>query len=152
MADFNFVLPRLATGAAINSSADVDALVAAGITVVVDCRAEFDDAPLLSAKLMYLWDGTEDDGQPKPVQWFSKTTGFLAGAYSNPQTRIYFHCAAGINRGPSMCYFFMRSLGFSSTDAEALIRKARPQVGLRYKEDADTAIKVLGYENGYSQL
>ena len=146
MADFDFVTPRIATGAAINSIDDVHELASVGITHVVDCRAEFDDTALLSQLLMYLWDGVQDDGQPKSSDWFLKAQAFAMPAFIDVKTRLYFHCAAGVNRGPSMCYFFMRTLGFPPNTAEAMIRAARPQVGIGYKKDADAAIKTLGYE------
>lgn len=145
MADFNFVTKRLAVGAKITAPADVDALAAAGITAVVDCCIECNDTPLLAQRMAYIWDGTADDGQPKPVSWFQTGINFAFLVYGDPSHRVYFHCAAGINRGPSMCYAFMRALGFSSADAVGLIKAARPQVGLRYQGDADTAVTTLGY-------
>jgi hypothetical protein len=39
----------------------------------------------------------------------------------------------------------MRALGWSPVYAEAIIRAARPRVGIRYKVDADFAIGHLGY-------
>ena len=147
MADFDFITARLATGAAISSVADVQQLVAAGITHIIDCRAEFDDAPLLSSQpsMLYVWDGTEDDGQPKPPGWFAKAFAVALPALAASHYKVYCHCAAGINRGPSMAYAIMRALGWTMTDAEAMIRSARPQVGLRYKADADQAVHILGY-------
>jgi hypothetical protein len=145
VADFNFVTKRLAVGAKINNSSDVDALAAAGITTVVDCCSECSDTGLLATRMAYLWDGTADDGLPKPDSWFQSAISFAMLAYVQPTHRIYFHCAAGVNRGPSMCYAFMRALGFPPAEAEALIRQARPQVGLRYKGDADRAVVDLGY-------
>ena len=41
---FNFVTERIAVGGGISSKPDVDQIVAAGITRVIDMRAEFDDA------------------------------------------------------------------------------------------------------------
>jgi dual specificity phosphatase 3 len=147
MADFNFVTARLATGAAISSAADVDQLAGAGITLVIDCRGEFDDAPLLAGhpSMVYVWDGTDDDGQPKPPAWFDKGISLALSELAKPGQRVYCHCAAGVNRGPSMAYAVMRALGWSAEDGEAAIRRARPQVGLRYKADADAAIVALGY-------
>jgi Dual specificity phosphatase, catalytic domain len=147
MADFNFVTPRLATGAAISSAADVDQLAGEGITLVIDCRGEFDDAPLLAGhpSMLYVWDGTDDDGQTKPAAWFDKGIAVALSALARPSQRVYCHCAAGVNRGPSMAYAVMRALGWSAEDGEAAIRRARPQVGLRYKADADVAIVALGY-------
>lgn len=148
MADFNFVTSRLATGGAVSSAADVDQLAGAGITLIVDCRGEFDDAALLAAHpgIGYVWNGTDDDGQPKSSAWFDKGIEPALAELAKSERKVYCHCAAGVNRGPSMCYAVMRALGWSAEEAEATIRKARPQVGLRYKGDADEAIVVLGYD------
>ncbi|GAC1521760.1 MAG: hypothetical protein NVS3B1_06390 [Marmoricola sp.] len=147
MTDFNLITPRLATGAAISSAADAATLVAAGITAVVDCRAETDDAPfLVGSGLAYLWNPTQDDGQHKSPDWFAKTLSFALPLIAQPHQVVNLHCAAGVNRGPSAAYAVMRALGWSPGDAEAAIRKVRPQVGLAYKADADAAILALGYD------
>lgn len=147
MADFSEITGRLLTGAAVNSSADVDALAAAGVTHVIDCRGEFDDAALLAAHphMLYLWNGTADDGQPKSVDWFGKSLVFALPALAIPDTRIYAHCAAGVNRGPSMAYAIMRACGWDGLTALALIKAKRPVAQVRYSADADRAILSLGY-------
>jgi protein-tyrosine phosphatase len=147
MADFSFVTERLATGAAITGPADVTALHAAGITHIIDCRAEFSDAPLLATSGMaYLWNGTEDDGQPKPPAWFAASLVFALPALATAGAKVYAHCAAGVNRGPSTAYAILRAFGLLPAAAEAMIRAARPQVGLAYKADADSAVTALGYD------
>jgi dual specificity phosphatase 3 len=145
--DFNFVTARLATGGAVSDIIDVQALVDAGITHVIDCRNEFDDSALLArhSALMYLWNGVEDDGSPKTVQWFAASLSFAMPALAQPNTRVYAHCAEGVNRGPSTCYAIMRALGFPSDLAVSLITASRPVVKLRYREDADRAVEILGY-------
>src|SRR5437764_478270 len=104
--DFSNVTRRLGTGAAITSQSDVDQLVAAGYTHVIDCRGEFDDLQLFTdhPDIHYLYAGVPDDGQPKPVEWFQKGIEFALDALSKPEYKVYAHCMAGINRGPSMCY------------------------------------------------
>jgi hypothetical protein len=147
MADFSFVTARLATGAALAGPEDVAALVAAGVTHVIDCRAEFDDAPLFAAapELSYLWDGTDDDGQPKPPAWFSKGIVFALDALSHRHHKVLCHCAAGVNRGPSMAAAVMMASGWTKDQAEQQIRAARPQVGLAYLADAAGSVAALGY-------
>jgi dual specificity phosphatase 3 len=147
LADFDFVTLRLATGAALQSPNDVDAIAAAGITDVIDCRNDFNDTGLLASHpaIKVLWNGTTDDGKPKPPQWFGKGIAFALEALSQPHRKVYAHCAAGINRGPSMAYAILRAQGLDAACAEKLVRAARPQVGLRYKADADRAIPILGY-------
>lgn len=144
--DFTFVTPRLATGARITAATDAQELLTAGITHIIDCRAEFDDSPMLaSLGVHYLWNGTYDDGSAKPVSWFAKSLKFALPAFAHPHDKVYAHCAAGINRGPSTAYALMRALGWSAQSAADTIRAARPQVGLRYAPDADKAIVALKY-------
>jgi|SRR5580704_7251713 protein tyrosine phosphatase (PTP) superfamily phosphohydrolase (DUF442 family) len=149
MADFTFITARLATGGAITSQADVDALAAAGISSIIDCRDDFDDAALLSSRpsMAYLWNGAADDGKQKPATWFQKSIEFALPALAQPHKKVYCHCQAGINRGPSTAYAILRALGFGRDEMLTLIRLKRPQtiVGIRYSADADAAIQSLGY-------
>jgi protein-tyrosine phosphatase len=149
MVDFNFVTRRLATGAAITGSADVQALTAAGITHIIDCRDDFDDAQLLARDpaISYLWNGVPDDGNPATHgdTWFSKSLAFALPALSTPHTRVYCHCSAGRNRGPSTAFAVMLASGFTPSDAESIIRVARPIVGLAYMSEAITSVTNLGY-------
>lgn len=144
--DYTRITDRLLTGGAITGPPDGQALVQAGVTAVVDCRAEQDDAPFfVGMNILYLWNPAEDDGLPKPADWFQRTFSFALPLLSQPHEQVYLHCAAGVNRGPSHCYAVMRALGWTAADAEALMRAKRPQVGLRYKGDADLAVVSLGY-------
>ena len=148
MADFSFITARLATGAGIGSADDVTALTAAGITAVIDCRAEFDDGQLLAAVpgMHYLWAPQADDGQhPKPVSWFGAGISFALPLLAQPGQKVYAHCAAGVNRGPSMAAAVLMALGFSEAAAGMMIRAARPQVQLAYIDDAAAAVRALGY-------
>ena len=149
MADFSFVTSRLATGAAITGPADVQALAAAAITHIIDCRDDFNDALLLSGHpaISYLWNGVPDDGNPLTHgdAWFGKSLGFALPALSSPHTKVYCHCAAGVNRGPSTAFAIMLASGFTAVDAESIIRTARPVVGLAYKAEAIASVANLGY-------
>lgn len=149
MADFTFVTSRLATGAALSGPADVDAMAAAGITHCIDCRAEFDDAALLAAhpSIIYCWNGVPDDGNPATHGdvWFGKSLLFALPALALPHTKLIAHCAAGRNRGPSTALAIMLAQGFAPGVAEAIIRAARPQVGLAYKLEAFQSVTSLGY-------
>lgn len=147
--DFNFVTARLATGAAIGSMMDVNALIAAGVGAIVDCRDDFDDGPLLAGNpgIAYLWNPTADDGQVKPTSWFGRSLDFALPLLSKPRVKILCHCAAGVNRGPSTLFAILRSLGLSHQQAHDLIVAARPICvhGICYADDADRAIVALGY-------
>ena len=148
MVDFEIVTavtPHLILSPGPATLADIDELYGAGVRWIVDCRAEFDDAPLLAQHrdVAYLWNPTQDDGSPKPASWFEAGYQFAkphldAGEPGDP------HCAAEINRGPSMTYFLLRRhWSLDPAAAEKAIRDVRPQVGIRYKLDADVAIAQL---------
>ena len=144
--DFNFVTDRLATGAAPHSNEDIAILIKAGITHIVDVTSENDDSSFLTnEKIIYLFNPTQDDGQTKPVSWFQTSIEFALRALSFPNNKVFAHCSAGVNRGPSTAYAILRAQGLKSSDAEGIIRAARPQVGLAYKNNADNAIIILGY-------
>jgi hypothetical protein len=149
VADFDFVTSRLATGAAITGPADVQALSSAGITHIIDCRDDFDDAPLLAndPAMSYLWNGVPDDGNAATHgdAWFGKSLRFALPALSGPHVKLYCHCAAGRNRGPSTAFAIMLASGFTASDAESIIRAARPIVGLAYKTEAVASVTSLGY-------
>lgn len=148
--DCSFITERVATGAAIATNEDVTDLVALGVTHVIDARAEFDDAALLMASdpgMLYLWDPAEDDGQPKPADWFKRALCFAMPALARPGNIVLTHCAAGVNRGPSLCYCILRALGSSAIDAINLLHARRPATsgGIRYSGDAEIALKTLGW-------
>src|SRR5580692_12903738 len=113
MIDFSFVTTRLCTGGgSILQRADVDKLQAAGITAVIDCQMVQDDSKLLENRYeQYLFNGVEDDGKPKPVSWFQASLEFALQRFIEPNQKVYCHCAAGVNRGPSTAYAIMLALG-----------------------------------------
>ena len=159
MADVSQITDRLWTGGAITSAADIEYLVHLGITADADMRLEFDDQSILdhygnlpnaghaveaSPKIAYLYNGVADDGQPKPASWFGKTWDW-AKPILDADGVVLCHCAAGINRGPSMTYFLMRAyLGMSGDAAYELIVQQRPIAEVGYRKDADEAIVALG--------
>lgn len=128
------VTSRLATGAAISTSDDVVALIAAGVTHVIDLRAEFDDGPLLAGSgLVYLYNPAADDGQVKPAAWWQASLAFASQALTTLGTCVYGHCAAGVNRGPSTAYAILRAChGLGPAAARNLVLAARPQAQMAY--------------------
>lgn len=144
--DFSRITDRVLTGGGITSPEDAQELAQQGVTAVVDCRAETDDAPFFAGmSLSYLWNPAQDDGLPKPADWFDRTLTFVLPLLARPHEQIYLHCAAGVNRGPSHAYVVLRACGWDAASAETLMRAKRPQVGLAYKADADRAVVSLGY-------
>lgn len=125
---FNFVTERIAVGGGIASKADVDQIVAAGITHVIDMRAEFDDDTLKDSRITILWLPQVDNGEMRPAGHYRKGIQFAFPALSRANTKIFPHCSAGLNRGPTMCYALLRAFGFPPSEAIARIRAARPDV------------------------
>lgn len=149
MADFTQITDRVFTGAALGSMDDVEALSQAGITHVIDCRDDFDDSALIAQwmqtnnhKMNLLWNGTPDDGVRKPPTWFDKSLYFALHALSSKKRKVYAHCAAGVNRGPSTAYAILRvATGLHGDDVFKLLQEKRPQVQVIYRNDADYALQ-----------
>lgn len=146
--DLNFVTHRVATGGSLETRDNLKELKALGITHIINARSEFNDATLFTRDMgfNYLWNGVDDDGHAKPVEWFKRAIDFALPALALPGTKIYAHCQAGINRGPSLAYAILRAQGMDTLWAKNLIQLARPIAFVGYAKDADDAIKSLGYE------
>ena len=150
MADFDFITTRLATGAAITDPADVEALVAAGVTHVIDCTTNSFESTTLFAQhpaLTVLYNPTEDDGSTKGIEWFEPTVEFGFMALSHPHQKLYCHCDAGQNRGPSTAFCVMLVMGWEYDTAIEMIHKARPVTidHIRYAPDAANTLIEMGY-------
>lgn len=146
--DFNWISNRLATGGFIISKEGLSLMKSNGITHIINCAADFNEQSLFTRDLSfeYLFVGVNDDFKPKSVDWFKSIIDFGLSALSKPGSKVYCHCAAGINRGPSGAYAILRAQGFTKEIAELLIKKNRPIAGIAYKDSADIAITKLGYE------
>jgi hypothetical protein len=127
---------RIGVGGGIWASAHVDRLVEA-----LSLR-------LAGDRLTVLPSGTDDDGQPKSPSWFRKIVFFALDALRDPKAKVYFHCSAGVNRGPSAAYAVLRALGHTPSEAFALIRDARPKAGILYADSADRAVDALRFATG----
>jgi hypothetical protein len=141
--DWAWVTPQLATGGLPTTRREMTNLVKAGITHVV-CVAG--DMPSVAhrvegadGRVNFLYNPTDDDGKWKPRDWFERTARFVAPAIEAGE-KAYVHCIAGSNRGPSSAYYVLRATGTPQSDAEALIRAARPRARLLYLEDAEAAL------------
>jgi hypothetical protein len=147
MGDFNEITTRIFTGAAVSTLDDVNQLVAAGVTVVLDARAEFDDGTLFAGHpaISYKWNPTQDDGQTKTPGYFATTLNFVLPMLAQPHNKAYLHCAAGVNRGPSNALCVMLALGWDFDTAVALMHAKRPIVNIAYAKDAQAAVNALGY-------
>lgn len=148
MADFQFVTPRLATGATILTLADAEQLQAAGITAVINAGDPTPEAGLYAQLgIAYLANLVPDDGNPSShgPGWFGASLSFALPILAQPHQRVYAHCNEGLNRGPSTALAILLALGFAPVAAVGLIRAVRPQVTLAYQSEAIAAIPALGY-------
>lgn len=157
--DISKINGQLWCGAAISTDKDVRTIEADGITADIDCRLEFDDRSLIAGadrraqapqtlenhpKIAYCRDGVADDGHAKPVEWFATAWDFAKPIFESGGV-VLTHCAAGVNRGPSMAYFLLRAnWGAEPAAAFALIKEKRPVAQMLYRDDADRAIVHLG--------
>ena len=149
MVDFSQITERLFTGAGIANASDLSQLNAAGVTHIIDARDDFDDEALIMASypyMLYTWNPTADDGKhPKPPGWFHKAVLVAMLTMPSGGAKIFTHCAAGVNRGPSLAYAILRAMGLSKDEAYNMIKAKRPQAGIAYRDDADAALQQLGW-------
>lgn len=144
MLNIDFVTDRVATGGDIHTdrdlaAVDIAAIVAAGITHVIDNRIEWSDQALfteLAPQIAYLHNPADDRGQRMPGTWFDRATTFALDALAQPDTKVLAHCHMGINRGPSSAYALLLAQGWDAVDAIDAIRRARPIANVLYADDA----------------
>lgn len=145
---FDFITDHLATGSGIYDPDDALLLVNAGVTHVIDCRIEHKAHRYWRKHpdVAYLWNGFDDDGKPKSAATFSRALRFGINALDQGGI-VYAHCAAGINRGPSMAYALLRAYyGLRPAAAFKAIQAVRPCTGIIYAADVEKALVELGYE------
>lgn len=70
-----------------------------------------------------------------PDAWFDTGTALVRDALDAGGT-VLTHCHMGINRGPSMGFAAMLTLGWDPVDALDAIRTVRPIAYVAYAEDA----------------
>lgn len=153
----------LLVGQTPENEADLEQLFREGVTAIINCRIEHDDAPLLksyiqSFDLRYLNDGVPDwtdqvplGKQPLPVSFFEQAIQFFPLPCSPAET-VLSHCTMGFNRSMTLAYFFLRASGMDATHAMLLLMEKRPEGGLwnwgadiEWRKDAEAALKELGY-------
>jgi protein-tyrosine phosphatase len=143
VADADFVTERLAVGGDLpfetrHAREHAEDLLAAGVTHVLDCRLEWDDAEFWShvPEVSYRHAGIDDAGQRVPAQWFEDVVGWALAALERPEAKVLTHCHMGINRGPSAGYAVLLAQGWDPLDAIAAIRRVRPIANVWYAADA----------------
>lgn len=124
-----------------NARRQLDAWVEAGVTTIVDVRAEADDRAFVArhaSDIRYVWAGVDDHGGTQAGAWFDTVLAELGDAIEDPAETILVHCQMGVNRGPSMAYRILLEQGWGVLDALKAIRRARPIAEIIY---ADSAVR-----------
>jgi dual specificity phosphatase 3 len=124
--------------------------VDAGVGGIVDCREEWTEEDFVAVhypQVTYVHVGVDDHGGSQPDDWFDEGVDGALEVLGRGE-HVVVHCHMGINRGPSMAFALLLTLGWGVTDALVAIRTARPIVGLIYAEDA---ISWFGRRAGWSQ-
>jgi dual specificity phosphatase 3 len=142
-ANAHFVTPQLLIGGDLSfndseAAAQLEELVAAGVTHIVDVRVEANDARLVAAlapQVGYLHHGIDDAGQRVAAEFFDTTVGFAVDAMDAGGV-VLAHCHMGINRGPSLGFAILLHQGWDPVDALTAIRAAREIAFIDYAGDA----------------
>ena len=124
--EITWVTDRIGLGGGIWHEENMEALVAEGVTHIIDMQIEFDDRPLAQPYgIKVLYNPTDDDFQPKPPDLFQPGVEFALAALDETEGKVYIHCAAGVHRAPMMTLAILRVLGWSLEDAKDLIQTRR---------------------------
>ncbi len=127
--DMSWITDRLAVGGGIWTGGNMQQVVRAGITHIIDMQIEFDDTELAEPYgLDVLWLPVDDDFQPKRPDLFQRGAEFALRALDDSNGKLYIHCAAGVHRGPMMALAVLRVLGWSAERAIEVIEQRRPVV------------------------
>lgn len=144
VANADFVTDRLLVGGDLDvfdadlAGRQLAELVDAGVTHVVDCRFELDDAETWAQVpgVSYRRFPVDDAGQRIPPSWFEKGVSHVLEAMRDDGSVVLTHCHMGVNRGPSLGFAVLLGLGWDHVDAIAAIRSARDVAAVYYAEDA----------------
>lgn len=100
------------------------ALQAAGVTVVVNLREEFDDLSLGIDIPTYCHLPTTD-WQPPTIDDLRKGVRVISEAVARGE-KVYVHCMVGMGRAPTMAAAYLVTTGMTPDAAMARIRAVRP--------------------------
>lgn len=140
-----FVTPELLVSGDLDSSslesfiAQLEHLVALGVTDIIDVRAEASDEDLvarLQPQIKYHHVATDDDGYSRPDAWFESGVIAAITALREEGRKVFVHCHMGVNRAPSLTFAIMLALGHKPVPALDAIRTSRPIAAMIYAPDA----------------
>ncbi len=127
--DVSWITDRIALGGGVWNESNMEDLARAGVTHVLNMQVEFDDRPLAESHgICVLWNPTNDDFLPKPVELLKRGVDFALEALDDPEARLYVHCAAGVHRAPMMTLAVLCALNWQIDTAITLIEARRPVV------------------------
>ena len=127
--DMTWITDRIALGGGIWNARNMEEVVQAGVTHVVNMQIEFDDRPLAEPHgVQVLWNPTDDDFLLKPPELLKRGVDFALDAMADPETRVYVHCAAGVHRAPMMTLAILGAMEWEMDAAMVLIETRRPVV------------------------
>jgi protein-tyrosine phosphatase len=125
--DMTWLTDRIAVGGGIWTTDNMAAVARAGVTHILDMQIEFDDTPMAEKHgIDVLWNGIDDDFQPKPAEIFQRGVDFALVALDQPGAKLFIHCAAGVHRAPMMALALLGALGWKVENAVELIEARRP--------------------------
>lgn len=127
--DMTWVTERIALGGAIWNDENMREVARIGVTHIIDMQIEFDDTELARPHgIEVLWNGTDDDFQPKPPELFERGVEFGLAALQEDGCKVYIHCAAGVHRAAMMTLALLGAMGWEITEAMEVIQGRRPVV------------------------
>jgi hypothetical protein len=149
--DMTWVTDRIAVGGGIWTDMNMREVARTGVTHIIDMQIEFDDTELAQAYgIEVLWNGVDDDFQPKPPEVFQPGVEFGLAALDEANTRLFIHCAAGVHRAPMMTLALMSCMGWDLGEAMDLIQKRRPVVEFAdvYVSSVENFLRVQDLSRG----
>ena len=127
--DMTWVTDRIGLGGAIWSDSNMQEVARQGVTHIIDMQIEFDDTELARPYgIEVLWNGTDDDFQPKEPKLLARGVEFGLAALEENGGKLYIHCAAGVHRAAMMTLALMGAMGWEVKEAMRVIQGRRPVV------------------------
>ena len=157
LANASFVTDRLAVGGDLSpnfgmAKRQLEELLAAGITHIVDLRDEWSDETLVKTwapQVHYLHHRVADAGQTIGGAWFEALAEWVDAALAEPGSKVLVHCHMGVNRAPSAVLALLLNRGTGLRPALDAIRTARPIAVIDYARNAlDWQLERSGADAG----
>ncbi len=141
IANANFITERIAVGGDLAANfklakQQLDELVNAGITHIIDLRSEWSDELVVrgwAPQVQYFNHRIEDSGQLIDPSWFDELTDWARAALDGDQNaKVLVHCHMGVNRAPSAALALLLDQGMGLRESLELIRMVRPVAVIDY--------------------